>query len=118
MTTTLAITDRYETFADQQAAGISPTLEVWARAVADDTDVLELLPQLPVNKQQPNLVFAAARLHGAEPGDPASLHETLTGAWRGVRATIFGRSTQTNEGCALCATPARPATDRWAHRAP
>ena len=34
------IAERYRAFADQQAAGISPTFHAWAHAVAHDPDLL------------------------------------------------------------------------------
>jgi hypothetical protein len=96
------IAERYRAFADQQAAGISPTFHAWAHAVAHDPDLLARIGELPVGKQQPNLVFAAARVHGATPGEAASLREILTSRWPEVSATIQARSTQTNEA-ARCA---------------
>ena len=44
--------------------GGSPCFEEWARGVVDDPEVLAWLDALPAVKQQPNLVFAAARWHG------------------------------------------------------
>jgi hypothetical protein len=88
---------RYLRFADQQAHGSSPSFEAWARMVADDDDLLRQLVTLPEPKRQPNLVFAALRRHGAEPGDEASLHHGLGEGWPDVRRTILARSTQTNE---------------------
>lgn len=37
----------------------------WAAAIADDVGVLDLISRLPRTKQQPTLVFAAARFLGA-----------------------------------------------------
>lgn len=97
-----AIAERYRAFAADHAAGSSPTLERWSKAVTEDSDLLALLSQLPPGKQQPNLVFAAARWHGARPGDADSLRELLTTRWTAVEATIRARATQTNEA-ARCA---------------
>ncbi|MBT3150670.1 DUF2332 family protein [Streptomyces sp. CHD11] len=97
-----AIAERYRAFATDQAAGSSPTLQRWAEAIAEDTDLLALLTPLPPGKQQPNLVFAAAQWHGARPGDVDSLRELLTTRWTTVEATIRARATQTNEA-ARCA---------------
>ena len=53
---------------------------------------------LPQIKQQPNLVFAAARWHGVPaPGPYAGLREALLGDDGTIRATILARATQTNE---------------------
>ncbi|GHJ96360.1 hypothetical protein SNE510_58790 [Streptomyces sp. NE5-10] len=99
---TRALAARYRAFAADQAAGSSPSLERWAEAVAEDSGLLALLAPLPYDKQQPNLVFAAARWHGARPGDPDSLRALLTTRWATVEATIHARATQTNEA-ARCA---------------
>ncbi|MFC7403154.1 DUF2332 domain-containing protein [Citricoccus sp. GCM10030269] len=84
-----------------EARGTSAVYEHWAESVADDVPVLDLLTELPPSKRQPNLVFAAARLHGAGTSY-SSFHETLRGQWAAVRTTILARSTQTNEA-ARCA---------------
>ena len=99
--------DFYRHFAEHEAKGESPTFARWAAGVAGDPEVLALLGGLPVAKRQPNLVFAAARWHGAatpvdEP-DYAALRSVLVGDWAAVRETILARSTQTNE-VGRCAT--------------
>jgi hypothetical protein len=87
----------YAQFADQQARGSSPSLESWARSVVDDPAVIARLASLPQAKQQPNLVFACLRWHGARPGDADSLRTGVVDEWDRLRATILARSTQTNE---------------------
>lgn len=80
------------------AAGDSPCFEEWARGVVDDPEVLAWLGTLPTIKRQPNLVFAAARWHGAPaPGPYAGLRRVLLGQEPDVRATVMARATQTNE---------------------
>lgn len=80
------------------AAGDSPCFEEWARDVADDPEVLAWLGTLPTIKRQPNLVFAAARWHGApSPGPYAGLRRVLLEQEPDVRATVMARATQTNE---------------------
>ena len=80
------------------AAGDSPCFEEWARGVADDPEVLAWLGTLPTVKRQPNLVFAAARWHGAPaPGPYADLRRVLLEHEPDVRATVMARATQTNE---------------------
>ena len=76
--------------------------------VADDEEVLAWLADLPPLKQQPNLVFAAARWHGVPaPGPYAGLRAALLGDDGTIRATILSRSTQTNEvGRLATLTPA------------
>jgi hypothetical protein len=100
------VRDFYRDFADREAKGESLTFERWAAGVAQDPEVLALLSGLPVPKRQPNLVFAAARWHGAAtPSDPdyADLRTVLLQDWPAVRETILERSTQTNE-VGRCAT--------------
>jgi len=96
------IARRYLQFADQEARGSSPSYEAWSRTLAGDRGLLSRLAALPALKQQPNLVFAALRWHGARPGDDASLRHGLLDSWSEVSRTIMQRSTQTNEA-ARCA---------------
>lgn len=78
--------------------GQSACFEAWSRGVADDREVLAWIAGLPRGKQQPNLVFAAARWHGvAAPGPYAGLRDALLGDDGTIRATILTRATQTNE---------------------
>ena len=80
------------------ARGDSPCFESWAVGVVGDPEVLAWIGSLPPARQQPNLVFAAARWHGVEaPGPYAGLRAALLGDEGALRATILSRSTQTNE---------------------
>lgn len=91
------VIEEYRDFAGY-AAGDSPCFEEWALGVAGDEEVLAWLGTLPAVKRQPNLVFAAARWHGAPaPGPYAGLREVLLGREAEVRATVLARATQTNE---------------------
>lgn len=91
------VAEQYRDFA-AYAAGDSATFEDWASAVAGDDEVLAWLARLPPVKQQPNLVFAAARWHGvAAPGPYDGLRTALLGDDGTIRATILRRATQTNE---------------------
>lgn len=98
----MPLADRYRRFARREARGVSLVYETWAEAVADDDAVLSLLNTLPPGKQQPNLVFAAARLHGAD-STYDSFRSTVSQRWEEVRGTISARATQTNEAgrCAV-----------------
>jgi hypothetical protein len=91
------IARRYLTFADIEARGNSPSYEAWSRAVAADRALLAQLATLPRRKQQPNLVFAALRWHGEQPGDDGSLRHGMLDSWEEVSRTIMARATQTNE---------------------
>ena len=91
------VVDQYADFA-AYAHRESPCFEEWALGVTGDDEVLALLSALPPVKQQPNLVFAAARRHGAPaPASYAELRRHLLEGWPDVRATVLRRSTQTNE---------------------
>lgn len=70
----------------------------WAEGVLADAEVQRWIAGLPEGKRQPNLVFAAARWHGAEaPGPYGGLRAALLDDDGSIRATIEERSTQTNE---------------------
>jgi len=99
--------EQYADFA-RHARHDSPCFAAWAEGVLDDPEVLVWLADLPPLKQQPNLVFAAARWHGvAAPGPYAGLRAALLGDDGSIRATIAARSTQTNEAGRLATlTPA------------
>ena len=92
--------DVVEQYADFAAygAGDSPCCEAWARGVTADEELLALLGELPAVKQQPNLVFAAARWHGTPaPATYAVFRRHVLASWPAIRATVLRRSTQTNE---------------------
>lgn len=91
-----AVRDQYRDFAAHAAD--SPCFVDWSLRVVDDEEVLAWLDGLPAIKQQPNLVFAAARWHGAEaPGPYEGFREVLLRREEEVRETILSRATQTNE---------------------
>ena len=91
------LAQQYGDFALDSRGG-SPCFEEWASACAQDPEVLTWLAALPRLKQQPNLVFAAARWHGVPaPGPYAGLREALLHDDGRIAATVLQRSTQTNE---------------------
>lgn len=78
--------------------GQSACFEAWSTGVAEDAEVLAWIATLPRDKQQPNLVFAAARWHGVPaPGPYAGLREALLDDDGTIRGTVLRRRTQTNE---------------------
>ncbi|MEI3868133.1 DUF2332 domain-containing protein [Microbacterium sp. CCNWLW134] len=93
----------YRRFADLEAHGTSAIYEDWARAIADDPEILALLAELPRRKQQPHLIFACARLLGAPVGPFPPLREWMLARWPELRAEALVRATQTNEAgrCAV-----------------
>ena len=58
----------YRGFGELEARGQSAIYEGWALGVADDPALITLIEELPLQKRQPNLVFACARLLGAPEG--------------------------------------------------
>ena len=91
------VIEEYRDFATY-AAGDSPCFEAWASGVLGDPEVLAWLGTLAPGKRQPNLVFAAARWHGATaPGPYAGLRRVLLEEESEVRTTVMARATQTNE---------------------
>lgn len=71
--------------------------------MAGDPAVVDRLVTLPPLKRQPNLVFAAARWCGAEPGPYRALRDALLQRWSAVEGVVLARRTQTNEA-GRCAT--------------
>ena len=91
------IAERYRDFA-AYAEGDSACFVDWALGVAEDPVIHGWLADLPRLKQQPNLVFAAARWHGARaPSAYAELRRALIEQESAVKETIRERATQTNE---------------------
>jgi hypothetical protein len=101
------VAEQYAEFA-RWSGDESPSFAAWARGVAEDPEVLARLADLPRIKQQPNLVFAAARWHGVPaPGPYSGLRDALLGDDGAIWSTILSRSTQTNEvGRLATLTPA------------
>ncbi|MGI9825434.1 DUF2332 domain-containing protein [Agromyces sp. Marseille-Q5079] len=95
--------ERYRSFAEVEARGMSATYEAWAAGVATDAATLRLIDELPASKRQPNLVFSAARLLGAQPGPYPAFADWLAAHWSDVREVALTHATQTNEAarCAL-----------------
>ncbi|MFC8525613.1 DUF2332 domain-containing protein [Nocardia sp. NPDC057227] len=91
------VSGRYRVFAEREARGESPRYEALALSVAADPRATALVGALPGDRQQPNLVLAAARLHGADVVAPEDFPAWLAEHWAEVRATALARSTQTNE---------------------
>lgn len=65
--------------------------------MADDPATVALIDRLPGPKRQPNLVFSAARFHGAPVSDFADFAAWLATHWDEVRGTCLSHATQTNE---------------------
>ena len=91
------LVEQYADFATY-ARDESPCFEEWSLGVTRDEELLALLGLLPPVKQQPNLVFAAARWNGVPAPAPYEVFRAeVLARWEPVRATVLARSTQTNE---------------------
>ena len=80
--TTSGVRDEYLAFARGQAAGVSPSYEALARAVAADAHLLALLADLPPAKRQPNLLFGVVRQLGGPVMHPADFRDWLVATGR------------------------------------
>jgi hypothetical protein len=92
-----AVATRYRWFIDNEVAGSSETYRDWAEGVVADSGIRARLAVLPMPKQQPHLVFAAARFCGAPLVDYEVVGPWLRDHWDDVVAVILTRATQTNE---------------------
>ena len=91
-----SVREQYGAFLGQ--CGDSPTFLAWTRGVLENPDVQAWIGALPEAKQQPNLVYAAARWHGVEaPGPFSGLRQALLDDDGRIRETVLTRATQTNE---------------------
>jgi hypothetical protein len=95
--------ENYRRFARLEAHGRSPRYETLAIAVASDEPILAFLACLPPGKQQPNLLFAAARYLLGAPADLGSLQMLVADRRSELAQVMQARRTQTNEP-ARCAT--------------
>ncbi len=92
-----SIAERYRTFAWVEAHGVSARYEALADLVADTPEALAFLSELPVEKQQPNLFFAALRQTTGLPRTGRQLRDQLALRGNAVRQVMLTRTTQTNE---------------------
>jgi len=95
--------ERYRHFADHEAAGVSPTYEALAIAVAGQPDLIERIDTLSWGHRQPNLLLATSAFLDAPLTDPDSYVHWLRDDWDRVAPIMATRYTQTNEA-ARCAT--------------
>ena len=87
----------YSTFAEVEALGQSAIYFDWAMGVAGDEGVQRVIERMPLQKRQPNLVFATSRLLGAPEGPWAGFRDWYLEHSDGVAAEAAHRMTQTNE---------------------
>lgn len=92
-----AIAERYRRFATNEARGHSPLYETLATHVTRSAKLLAFLDALPVDRQQPNLFFAAVRFVAGLPLDARLLEEAVAQSAESIAAVMTTRTTQTNE---------------------
>ncbi|MGW5923733.1 DUF2332 domain-containing protein [Nocardia fluminea] len=88
---------RFRDFALLEARGNSPLYHRRALDISADAEVLALIAALPTDKQQPNLILAAARVNGATAVPYNEFRDQLRENWSAISATALRRRTQTNE---------------------
>ena len=88
---------RYLRFAEHEARGISPLYDELARHVASSAPLLEFLAQLPLEKQQPNLLFGAVRLVCGVADGGSHFERLVQRNASQITRTMRNRRTQTNE---------------------
>lgn len=88
--------DWYRQFAGE-CKDQSAIFEDWALGIAEDPQIISLIDSLPLQKRQPNLIFAVSRLLGAPVSEFAEFRTWLVSNWQQVSAEAATRSTQTNE---------------------
>jgi len=94
--------DWYLDFA-REAQGNSAAYERLSGAVADDSELIDIIDKLPEPKRQPNLLFAAVRYLGGPVEDPEPFRDFVVARWDEVSEVMRHRRTQTNESgrCAV-----------------
>jgi hypothetical protein len=93
----------YRHFGTVEAPGSSPCYAEWTLGIADDPQLIARIDQWPHLKRQPNLMLAAARFLGAQPGPFEQFRRFLDDHWDEVSRVVLSRATQTNEA-GRCAT--------------
>jgi hypothetical protein len=96
-----SIAENYQMFG-REARGRSPLYEALAASVAQDEEIIAFVATLPKPKQQPNLLFAAAKYLLDGPPSLGALR-TLVRQETDLAQVMLARRTQTNEP-ARCAT--------------
>jgi hypothetical protein len=91
-----ATADWYERAAVELAA-TSELQVAWARTVAGDPELLELIDRLPREHRQPSLLFAVASWCGAPAVADPSWRQWVVAHWPAIEDAARTRRTQTNE---------------------
>ena len=92
-----AIARRFHRFAETEAKGHAPLYEILAHGVAADPEMRAFLAEMPPDKQQPNLLFAALRFVCGTPAGADEFRAAFDRHRDAIRAQMLKRRTQTNE---------------------
>lgn len=92
-----AVQSRYARFAAEEAPGRSELYAEWARGVAADPQVTEVLGRIPENRRQPPLVFAVTRMLGAGLSGFGAWRDFVLAHADEIVAECAARRLQTNE---------------------
>ena len=87
----------YDDFGRRWAQGTSPLYEDWAIGIGADPEIVTRLAALPRAKQQPNIIFAAARWAGCPLQPYADVRDWIAEHWPDIVAIAMDRTVQTNE---------------------
>lgn len=90
-------TENYLRWAELEARGVSDLYYDWAIGIASDGEIAAMVDTLPLPKQQPNLVFAAARMAGVPLVPFREAGAEFTARWDAIREIAMSHATQTNE---------------------
>jgi hypothetical protein len=96
------LSERYATFAVDEASGVSEIYEKLALAIAASPELLAFIATLPPERRQPNLFLAAVRQVSGVPEDPDHLLAAVRQDHSRIRSVMLSRTTQTNEPARCC----------------
>ena len=99
----MSLAENYRRFAAHEAEGQCPLYARLARHVAESRALIAFLSELPSDRRQPNLFFAAVRHVAGVPADGAELEAMVQADTGTIARVMLSRTTQTNEA-GRCAT--------------
>ncbi|WP_410875008.1 DUF2332 family protein [Nocardia sp. A7] len=90
----MELAQRFRDFALREAGDNSPLYHQRALDISTDPEVLALIDRSPIDKQQPNLILAAARVNGAIAVPYSEFRDQLRENWSAISATALRRRAQ------------------------
>lgn len=95
--------ERYRVFSQIDAQDLSTFYSDLAIAIADDTELVEMIDTLPAAKRHAGFLFAAARFHGVDMNDFQTFRRDLLERWFEIAETARTRTLQTNDPARMLA---------------